>query len=62
MTIIAIAIALSFHLQNEPTQIELRMARPVGLTFLVLSVLVLSIGVGNYISESPSPTLGYLCK
>ncbi|KAJ2892787.1 hypothetical protein MKZ38_009371 [Zalerion maritima] len=40
---------LSFHLKHEPSKVELRMAKPLGAIFWVLSVASLAIGFGNYI-------------
>jgi hypothetical protein len=52
MSVVAVAIVLSFHLKNQPSQIELRMAKPLGTVFWVLSVLCLCVGIGNYISKA----------
>ncbi|KAK1996721.1 hypothetical protein LX36DRAFT_658307 [Colletotrichum falcatum] len=49
MSIVAIAIVLSFHLKSEPSPLELRMAKPLGIIFWVLSVACLCLGIGNYI-------------
>ncbi|KAL8348416.1 hypothetical protein RB598_001621 [Gaeumannomyces tritici] len=43
------AIVMSFHLKNEPSAIELRMAKPLGLVFWALSVACLALGLANYI-------------
>lgn len=51
MAVVAVAIVLSFHLKNQPTALELRMAQPLGILFWLLSVLTLFVGVANYISE-----------
>jgi hypothetical protein len=51
MAIVSVAITLSFHLKNEATPLELRMAKPLGTIFWGLSVLTLFAGMGNYISE-----------
>ncbi|KJZ79850.1 hypothetical protein HIM_00564 [Hirsutella minnesotensis 3608] len=53
MAILSVAITLSFHLNHEPTHFERRMAKPLGLVFWLLSVAILLVGVGNYISSSP---------
>jgi hypothetical protein len=50
MAVVAVAIVLSFHLKNQPSPLELRMARPLGIIFWLLSVLTLFVGVANYIS------------
>jgi hypothetical protein len=51
MAIVAVAIVLSFHLKSQPTAIELRMARPLGIIFWLLSLSCLLVGFGNYIRE-----------
>ncbi|KAL8315240.1 hypothetical protein RB593_008694 [Gaeumannomyces tritici] len=43
------AIVMSFHLKNEPSAIELRMAKPLGLVFWALSLACLALGLANYI-------------
>ncbi|KAK2057809.1 hypothetical protein LY76DRAFT_684458 [Colletotrichum caudatum] len=48
MSIVAVAIVLSFHLKSEPSPLELRMAKPLGIVFWVLSVACLCLGFGNY--------------
>lgn len=52
MAVVAVAIVLSFHLKSQPSPLELRMARPLGIIFWLLSVLTLFVGVANYISTS----------
>ncbi|EMR61642.1 hypothetical protein MGN70_014289 [Eutypa lata] len=49
MAILAVAITLSFHLKSRPSDVELRMALPLGLVFWVLAVACLAMGLGNYI-------------
>ncbi|ROT41820.1 hypothetical protein SODALDRAFT_326002 [Sodiomyces alkalinus F11] len=49
MSVVSVAIVLSFHLKNQPSELELRMARPLGATFWALSVCCLFLGVGNYV-------------
>lgn len=53
MAIVAVAIVLSFHLRSEPSPLELKIAKPLGITFWVLAVACLMVGVGNYIRPSP---------
>ena len=50
MTIVSIAIVISFHLKSTPSPLELRFAKPLGLVFWGLSVMCLVLGVGNYIT------------
>lgn len=51
MAVVAVALVLSFHLKREPSDLELRMARPLGIIFWALSIVALMVGVGNFISE-----------
>ncbi|KAM4056898.1 hypothetical protein HRG_003761 [Hirsutella rhossiliensis] len=50
MAVLSIAITLSFHLTHQPSDLERRMAKPLGLVFWLLSVATLFIGLGNYIT------------
>ncbi|KAG0652650.1 hypothetical protein D0Z07_0485 [Hyphodiscus hymeniophilus] len=52
MAIVSIAIIISFHLKNEPTRLELRMAKPLGIIFWLLSLSCLALGFGNYMKTS----------
>ncbi|KAI0117770.1 hypothetical protein GGR51DRAFT_555053 [Nemania sp. FL0031] len=49
MSVVAVAIAVSFHLRAPPTALEQRIAKPLGLIFWLLSVACLIVGLGNYI-------------
>ncbi|OTB19994.1 hypothetical protein K445DRAFT_18533 [Daldinia sp. EC12] len=49
MAIVAVAIVLSFHLKSQPSDLELRMAQPLGIVFWLLSLACLVLGFGNYI-------------
>lgn len=49
MSVVSIAIIISFHLKSQPTSIEKRIALPVGLLFWLLSVACLANGFANYI-------------
>ena len=49
MAIVSVAITMSFHVKHQPTDFELRMARPLGGIFWALSVMMLLLGLGNYI-------------
>jgi hypothetical protein len=55
MSIVAVAIVLSFHLRKTASDIELRMAKPLGAIFWVLSVSCLGVGIANYTSTFFSP-------
>ena len=55
MAIVSNAIVLSFHLKTKPNELELKIARPLGIVFWALSLCCLGAGVGNYISTSLSP-------
>lgn len=52
MSIVAVAIVLSFHLRKTATEVELRMAKPLGAIFWALSVSCLGVGIANYTSTS----------
>ncbi|KAI1127361.1 hypothetical protein F5Y10DRAFT_194461 [Nemania abortiva] len=49
MSVVAVAIAVSFNLRAPPTALEQRIAKPLGLIFWLLSVACLVVGLGNYI-------------
>ncbi|KFH43197.1 hypothetical protein ACRE_060530 [Hapsidospora chrysogenum ATCC 11550] len=49
MAVVSIAISMSFHVKHQPTEFELRMAKPLGIVFWSLSVMMLFLGLGNYI-------------
>lgn len=49
MSVVSIAIILSFHLKDEPTDFELRMALPLGIVFWFLGLFCLVLGFGNYV-------------
>lgn len=49
MSVVSIAIIISFHLKSKPSRSELRMALPLGIIFWGLSLACLALGFGNYI-------------
>lgn len=49
MAIVSIAIVVSFHLKSKPSELELRMALPLGIVFWFLALGCLLVGFGNYI-------------
>lgn len=51
MAIVSVAITVSFHIKGTPSDLERRVAKPLGGIFWVLSVITLVLGVGNYISK-----------
>lgn len=51
MAIVSVAITVSFHIKGTPSDLERRVAKPLGGIFWVLSVVTLVLGVGNYISK-----------
>ncbi|KAL0472384.1 hypothetical protein QR685DRAFT_234298 [Neurospora intermedia] len=55
MAIVSVAIVLSFHLRKAASDLELRMAKPLGIIFWVLSVSCLGVGVANYIPGFYAP-------
>lgn len=49
MAIVSVAIIVSFHLQQQPTSIEKRLALPFGIIFWLLSLACLVSGLANYL-------------
>ena len=49
MAVVSIAIIISFHLKNQPSELERKFALPFGLVFWVLSLACLASGVANYL-------------
>jgi hypothetical protein len=49
MSIVAVAILISFHLKAEASALEKRIALPFGLVFWVLAIACLAAGLNNYI-------------
>ncbi|EEQ90971.1 hypothetical protein RJZ56_004945 [Blastomyces dermatitidis] len=49
LSVVACAIIMSFHLRYKPTELELRMALPLGIIFWVLSFVCLCSGFATYI-------------
>ena len=49
MAIVAVAILISFHLKQEASALEKRIALPFGLVFWILSIACLAAGLNNYI-------------
>lgn len=49
MSVVSVAIIISFHLKSQPTSIEKRIALPVGLIFWLLSIACLVSGLANYV-------------
>jgi hypothetical protein len=50
MAIVSVAILMTFHLKNQPSEIEKRFALPFGLVFWVLSLACLANGLANYLN------------
>jgi len=48
LSIISVAITITFNLRTPPTAIESRVSLPLGLVFWFLAVLSLCTGLGNY--------------
>jgi hypothetical protein len=57
MAIVSVAIVLSFHLKSQPSKLELRMARPLGFIFWLLSLSCLMVGFCNYMRALQLPSL-----
>lgn len=49
MAVVSVAVVLTFHLKNEPTEAERRYAVPLGLVFWMLSLACLANGLANYL-------------
>ena len=49
MSVVSVAIVISFHLKSQPTSVEKRIALPVGLVFWLLSLACLVSGFANYV-------------
>lgn len=49
MAIVSVAMTLSFHLKHQPTALERQIAKPLGAIFWLLAVLILAVGISNYI-------------
>lgn len=49
MSIVAVAILISFHLKAEASALEKRIALPFGLVFWILSIACLAAGLNNYV-------------
>jgi len=49
MSIVSVAITISFHLKSQPTETEKRVALPFGIIFWLLSLACLASGLSNYI-------------
>lgn len=49
MSIVSVAIIVSFHLKSQPTTVEKRIAVPVGMIFWVLSMACMASGFANYV-------------
>ncbi|KAK5034508.1 hypothetical protein LTS07_003429 [Exophiala sideris] len=48
MAVVAVAIFVNFHLKHQPSVLEQRMSRPLGIIFWVLSLACLVSGMANY--------------
>ncbi|EAW06786.1 DUF202 domain-containing protein [Aspergillus clavatus NRRL 1] len=49
LSIVSIAIIISFHFRSKPTGLERRMALPLGIIFWVVSLMCLANGFANYV-------------
>lgn len=50
MSVVSVAIIISFHLKSQPTSVERRVALPFGMLFWLLSLACLASGFANYVS------------
>lgn len=48
LSVVAVAILINFHLKSQPTDLELRLSHPLGITFWVLALACLATGCGIY--------------
>ena len=49
MSIVSVAIVISFHLKSQPTSVERRLALPFGMIFWLLSLACMASGFANYV-------------
>lgn len=49
MSVVSIAMIVSFHLKHQPTSVEKHAAVPVGMLFWALSMACLASGCANYV-------------
>ena len=49
LAVVSVAILINFHLKQQPTDIERRVSRPLGLIFWVLALCCLAAGFSNYV-------------
>jgi pyruvate/2-oxoacid:ferredoxin oxidoreductase beta subunit len=49
LSIVSVAIVVSFHLKSQPGRLEQRISLPVGLIFWVLSLACLGCGCAIYV-------------
>lgn len=49
MSVVSIAIIMSFHLKHQPSSLELKMSFPLGIVFWTLGMACLALGFGNYV-------------
>lgn len=49
LAVVSVAIVISFHLKQQPSATELKLAIPLGVVFWVLSLACLASGMANYV-------------
>lgn len=49
MAVVSVAILISFHLKNQPSPLERKIALPFGIIFWLLALACLASGTANYI-------------
>ncbi|KAF2761511.1 hypothetical protein EJ05DRAFT_496424 [Pseudovirgaria hyperparasitica] len=49
LAIVSVAILVSFHLKQQPSKLEKRIALPLGIVFWLLALACLVSGVANYV-------------
>lgn len=50
MAVVSIALIVSFHLKNQPTELERKFGLPFGIVFWLLSLACLANGFANYLN------------
>ena len=48
LAVVSVAILINFHLKSQPTDLEVRLSRPLGIVFWCLALACLTTGCGIY--------------
>ncbi|KAK6533357.1 hypothetical protein TWF694_002307 [Orbilia ellipsospora] len=49
LAVVSVAIMTTFHFSSKPSELEKKLAFPLGFLFWVLAMLSLACGIGNYL-------------